>query len=65
MCFPWKYNGPILLASAAKLGIGQEIGTRDKPSQSFMYQDTGQIQGCRKMEKVGKRGQLQDRGGGG
>ncbi len=25
--------GPVLLATAAKLGIGQERGTRDKPSQ--------------------------------
>ncbi len=28
-----KWNGPVLLAAAAKLGIGQERGTRDKPSQ--------------------------------
>jgi hypothetical protein len=26
-------HGPVLLASTAKLGIGQERGTRDKPSQ--------------------------------
>jgi hypothetical protein len=26
-------NGPVLIANAAKLGIGQERGTRDKPSQ--------------------------------
>ncbi len=33
--FPEKeyINGPVLLATAAKLGIRQERGTRDKPSQ--------------------------------
>ncbi len=42
----WRTLGPVLLATAAKLRIGQEKGTRDKPSQylnkvSRYWLDTG------------------------
>ncbi len=40
-----NFNGPILLATATKLGKRQERGTRDKPSQfsSIRYQGTAYL----------------------